>query len=125
MHDTSSYDPKRKQFLWGMVLTWTLAIPLILVISNAFKGISEQHATGLGAIAGSLAEAYVTLGLILAFVLPVCAIVLLVRSFDGGHRMRALFSILSMCWSALTLVLAGLFAWWSLIYSPHTAVSPR
>jgi len=124
MHNASSYDPKRKRFLWGMVLTWTLAIPLVFAIPNAVKGISEQHATGLGAIAGSLAEAYVTFGLILAFVLPVWAIVLLVRSFDGGHRMRALFRF-SMCWSALTLVLASLFAWWSLIYSPHTTVGPR
>ena len=70
---------KKKLFLWGTVFTWTLSIPLIIGVSNGFKGISEQKATGLGAVLGALAEAYATFGLILAFVLPVVAIVLLVR----------------------------------------------
>ena len=80
---------------------------------------SEQKATGLGAVAGGIAEAYVTFALILAFVLPIAAIVLLVKSFSGGHRMRALFSLLCILWNALMLALAGLFVWLSFIYLPH------
>ena len=119
MDDSSSHDRKRKCFFWGTVLTWTLSIPLIIgIFSNAFKGISEEKATGLGAIAGGLAEAYVTLGLLLSLVLPVGAIVLLVRSFSG-------FSLLYICGCALTLALAGLFVWLSFIYLPHTAGGPR
>jgi len=104
---------KKRLFLWGTVFTWTLSIPLIIGVSNGFKGISEQKATGLGAVLGALVEAYATLGLILAFVLPVVAIVLLVRSFSKGHPMRAVFSVLYICWTALTFALAGLFVWLS------------
>ncbi len=125
MDSCSGDDRKRKFFLWGSILTWTLSIPLIIGVVNAFKGISEQKATGLGAAAGGLAEVFVALGIISGFVLPVGAIVLLVKSFDGGHRMRAVFSLLYIGWSLLTLVLAGLFVWLSLIYLPHTAVIPR
>jgi len=125
MDNRSSDDRKRKFFLWGTVLTWTLSIPLIIGVVNAFKGISEEKATGLGAVAGGFAEAYVTLGVIFGFVLPVGAIVLLVKSFGRGHRMRAIFSLLYIGWSVLTLVLGGLFVWVSLIYLPHTAVIPR
>ena len=106
-------DRKKTWFLWGTAFTWTLSIPLIVGISNAFKGVSEQKATGLGAVAGSLAEAYVMLGLILAFVLPVGAIVFLVKSFSKGHPMRAVFSVLYISWSAFTFGLAGLFVWLS------------
>jgi len=125
MRDGSSLDHKRKWFLWGTVLTWTLSIPLIIGMFNSFRGISEQKATGLGAVAGGLAEGYVTFGLIFSLVLPVGAIVLLVRSFSGRHRMRALVSVLYICWSALALALAGLFVWLSFIYLPHVAGGPR
>jgi uncharacterized membrane protein len=124
--DASSSDKrKRKYFLWGSILTWTLSIPLIIGIFHAFRGISEQKATGLGAVAGGVAEAYAMFGLILAFVLPVWAIVLLVKSFSGGHSARAVFSLLYICWSALTLAFAGLFVWFSLIYLPHRDLGPR
>jgi len=107
MDDASSHDRKRKWSLWGMVVTSTLSIPLILATFHSFRGISEQKATGLGAVAGGIAEAYVTFALILAFVLLIAAIVLLVKSFSGGHRMRALFSLLCILWNAVMLALAG------------------
>jgi hypothetical protein len=119
MDDASSHDRKRKWFLWGMVLTSTLSIPLILGTFHSFRGISEEKAIGLGAVAGGIAETYVTFALILAFVLPIAAIVLLVKSFSGGHRTRALFSLLCILWNALMLALAGLFVWLSFIYLPH------
>ena len=119
MDDAFGHDRKRNWFLWGMVLTSTLSIPLILGTFHSFRGISEQKATGLGAVAGGIAEAYMTFALILAFALPIAAIVLLVKSFSGGHRMRALFSLLCILWNALMLALAGLFVWLSFIYLPH------
>jgi hypothetical protein len=125
MNDGSSYDRKRKWFLWGTVLTWTVSIPLIIGMFNSFRGISEQKAIGLGAVADGLAEGYVTFALILALVKPVAAIVLLVRSFSKKHRMRALFSVLYICWGALALAAAGTFVWMSLTYLPHTAGGPR
>ena len=111
MEDSSSHDSKRKWYVWGTIVTWTLSIPVIIAIFNSFRGISEQKATGAGAVAGGLAEGYVIFSLILGFVLPVGAIVLLVRSLSGTHRMRALLSVLYICWCAFTLALASLFAW--------------
>jgi hypothetical protein len=86
MDESSTYDRKSQWFLWGTVLTLILSIPfmvgMFIGMFNAFRGISEQKATGLGAVAGGIAEGYVTFGVILAYVLPVTAIVLLVRSFS-------------------------------------------
>jgi hypothetical protein len=117
-------DRKRMWFILGTVLTWTLTIPLIVGMFSAFHGLFGRT-LGLGAIAGGLAECYATVGLILAFVIPVGAIILLARSFSGAHPIRALFSLLYICWSALTLAFAGVFVWLTFIYMPHTASGPR
>jgi hypothetical protein len=124
MEGTSSYDSKRNWFLWGTALTWVLSIPFVVAVFNAFRGISEQKATGLGAVAGGLTEGYVTLAIVLAFVLPVGAIVLLVRSFAGAVRVRKVFSVLYICWNALMLTLAGLFVW-GFIHLRHMVGSTR
>lgn len=42
---------RKDRFIWGLVLAWAPAIPLIVGMSNAFRGLSEQKATGLGAVA--------------------------------------------------------------------------
>jgi succinate dehydrogenase hydrophobic anchor subunit len=120
MDDSLSHDRQRKSFFWGTALTGILSIPLIIVFLNAFRAISAERATGLAAVAGGLAEAYVTLGVLLSLALPVAAIVLLLRSFSAGHRMRGLISLLCICASALTLALAGLFVWGVFVYLPHT-----
>jgi hypothetical protein len=125
MDDSLSYDRKRKSFLWGTVLTGTLSIPLIIVFFNAFRGMFAEKATGLAAVAGGLAEAYVTLGVLLSLGLPVGAIILLLRSFSAGHWMRGLISLLCICACAFTLALASVFVWAVLIYLPHTVGSAR
>lgn len=71
MTDSSSYDRRRAWFIWGNNLAWVVIVPFIFGLFNSFRGISEQKATGLGAVAGGLAEAYVTFGFILAFALAV------------------------------------------------------
>lgn len=124
MDDTFSNDRKRTWFLWGIVLTCLLSAPLIVGLSNTFRGISEQKATGLGAVAGGLAEAYVIFAVILAFVLPLTAIFLLGRSVSRRHGMRAAFSVLCICWNAVTLVLAGLSVWLYFVYLPRVGARP-
>lgn len=124
MEDASSRDRKKKYFLWGTALTWTLSIVFIVGIFNAFGGIQQEKATGLAAVAGGLFEVYAILGLIFGFVLPVGAIVLLVRSFSGGHPVRTVFSVLYIGWSALALVVAGLLAWF-LAHMHHVAAGLR
>jgi len=101
MDNGLSDDRKSRRFLWGTVLTWALFIPFIIGIFPAFRGISEQKATGVGALAGGLAEGFATFGLILALLMPVVAIGLLIRSFSSGHGMRSLVSLLYIGWNAI------------------------
>ena len=103
MDDILTHERKRKWFVWGTVVTCTLSIPLTIGMSNAFRGISTEKATGLATVAGGLAEAYVTFGVVLAFALPIAAIFLLSRSFARGHGVRSLFSLVCICWNALIL----------------------
>src|SRR6202022_1396115 len=75
-------DRGRQWFFWGMVLAWMPLIPLLIGLFNAFRGIPTEKATGLAAVA---------------------AIVQLGRSWSGASGMRALFALLSICWSAFVL----------------------
>jgi hypothetical protein len=72
----------------GAILAGVSSIPFIIMSFYAFHGMSQDKATGLGAVAGGLIEGNATFGFILSFVLPVAAIVLLGRSFSRGDRMR-------------------------------------
>jgi hypothetical protein len=96
-----------------------LSIPLVIGMAQSFRGIFAQHATGLAAVAGGLAEAYVTFAVVLAFALPITAIFLLSRSFVKGHAARSFVSLLCICWNAIMLALSGLFLWLYLVYLPH------
>ena len=102
---------ERKTYVWGLILAWAPAIPLIIGMSNTFRGISENKATGLGGVAGGLAEAYLIFGLVATLAFQVGGIVLLSRSFSPGHGARAVFSALSIGWSIFMLLLLGLFLW--------------
>jgi hypothetical protein len=118
-------DSKRKRFIWGMILAWIPCLPFIIGVLSSFRGISEQKATGLGAVTAGLSEVYLTFGLILTFISLVAAIVLLSRSFSGGNGMRTLFSVLSMCWSVFMLFVFGSSVWLFLIWLPHKATPPQ
>lgn len=114
MDEVVPVDRRRKWFVWGMLLTGISSIPLVIGISgmvHAMRQVSENQATGLGAVAGGLVEVYSIFGLILALVLPFMAIVLLARSFAEGHRARSFFSVVSICLSALMLAIPAWTAW--------------
>ena len=104
-----SVTSRRNWFLWGVLLVWAPAIPLIIGLSNTFRGVSERTAIGLGAVAGGLAEAYLLFGLAATLAFQVGGIVLLARSASAHKPMRTAFSIVSIGWSALTLLLLALF----------------
>jgi|HubBroStandDraft_4_1064222.scaffolds.fasta_scaffold1620279_1 hypothetical protein len=105
-------NAKGRRFRWGLLLAWT---PFVLVVvpgvSKAFRGVSEQSAVGVGAIAAAMAGSYATFGLIVSLVFQVSAIVLLFRTFSKEHFARGLVSVVSICCSGLTLFLSGLFLW--------------
>jgi len=125
MDDILTHERKRRWFVWGTVVSCTLFIPLIIGMSNAFRGLSTEKGTSLTAVAGGLAEGYVIYGVILAFAMPVTAIFLLSRSFARGHGVRSLFSLVCICWNALMLALTGLFLWLYLVYIPRAGAHPR
>jgi hypothetical protein len=105
-----SNDAKKKWFCWGLVLAWVPSIPFILGISilgisTSFRG---QKATGIGAVAGALAEVYLPLGILVTSISEIAAIVLLIRSLSKAHGGRRLFSLLTVGWSALVVLLNGL-----------------
>jgi hypothetical protein len=125
MNDIVSQERKRRWFVWGTVVTATMSIPPIIGMFNTVRGISNSKATGLGAVAGGLAEGYVTFGVVLAFAMPITAIVLLSRSFARGHEARSIFSLVCICWNAFMFALAGLFLWLYLVYLPRAGTHPH
>ena len=112
-------DQSRKRFLWGVALAWVPGIPILIGLRDAFIGINNSKATGLAAVAGGLAETYVTVGLAATLICEVWAMTLIFRSFSRGHGLRSAFSILTLCMSGLTLILFCLSLWLFWIQSHH------
>ena len=104
---------QKKRFLWGVFLAWLPWIPTLIGLRYAFRGISEQKATGLGALAGGLAEMFVVWGIGTMIISQVAAIIWLCRAFSGEHWMRNVISALSICLSGLMLVVVVFFLWFA------------
>jgi hypothetical protein len=119
MNDGVGYDRRRAQLLWGVTLAGISSLLFLILFSNVFRGISREKATGLGAVAGGLTEAYVTFGFILSLVFPVASIVLLARSLSGADRMRKVLSSLLIVCSSFILLLWGLCGWFFLVQMPR------
>jgi hypothetical protein len=118
MNEGRSHGCSPQWFLWGVVLAGISSVPFIILLFNALRGMSQEKATGLGAVAGGGTEAYATFGFI-TFVLPVAAIVLLSRSLSGGNLTRRVFSVLSIVWSGLMLLVYGVGGWFVFLQFPR------
>src|SRR5581483_4642347 len=97
--------PSASASFGGVAIGWFSLIPLIYGCTNAFRGISEQKATGLGAVAGGIAEACTMFGVFAIVATEVGAIYLLVTSWSRGRSGRNFLSIITIAWSGLTLFL--------------------
>ena len=102
----------RRRFLWGAALAWVPAIPMCIGLGSAFVGINHSKATGLAAVAGGLAETYVTIGLAATLICEVWAMTLRFRSFSRGHGLRGALSILSLCGLTLTFFFLSVWLFW-------------
>ena len=107
----SDDDRKRRRFFWGLALAWLPFIPVPIGLANTFRGISENKATGIGAVAGGIAEMGAFYVLALAPILTVAAMVLLVRSLSKAHPLRNILAVISVCWGALMIAVLALFFW--------------
>lgn len=125
MNDGVSHDRRQDWFLWGIVLAAVSSIPFFVTFVNVFRGISQEKATGLSAVAGGATEGYATVGLVLTFILPVGAIVLLCKSFSGSQLLRKVFSLLFICWSVFLLIFFGVGAWMIFVQFPQLTGGPR
>ncbi|MBI1740904.1 MAG: hypothetical protein HYR57_08505 [Candidatus Koribacter versatilis] len=121
--DDQSADIKGKRFLWGLCLAWIpfffLAIPAAIGIFHAFQGISQEKATGLGAVAGGLAEFFATFGFAATIMFEIVAITMLLRSFSGERPMRSTISAISICCSGFMLAIVGVFVWLTYFLRPQ------
>jgi hypothetical protein len=125
MNEGSSHDRPRKWFLWGALLASVSSIPFFIVFFNFLRTLSLDKATGLAAVAGGLTEVYVTFGLIMTFVLPLAAIVLLSRSFSKGNLTHKVLSLLFILWSGFILLLYGVGGWFFFVEFPRMASGHR
>jgi hypothetical protein len=119
MNEDKSHGCSPQWFLWGVVLAGISSVPFIILLFNVLRGMSQQKATGLGAVAGGWTEAYATFGFILTFVLPVAAIVLLSRSLSGGNLTRRVCSVLSIVWSGFMLLVYAVGGWFVFLQFPR------
>jgi hypothetical protein len=104
MEQIQNQDGGRRLFLWGTVLAWLPALPIIYSIVLDIREFANQKQTGLHAVAGGLSEVFGTIGLVVAFAVPMTGIVLLLKSFSGGYGLRSFFTVVSILWSALILL---------------------
>lgn len=107
----SDDDRKRRRFFVGLALAWLPFIPVPVGLANALHGISAQKATGLGAVAGGIAEMGAFYVVALAPILTVAAMVLLLRSLSKAHPLRNILAVISVCWGALMIAVLALFFW--------------
>ena len=113
-------DKTARKFAWGLTLVWAPFILLFVpTVLNAFHGVSEQKAIGMGAIAGIMAGVFATFGLIVAIALEMIAIVILIRTISKRHVLRGAVAVISICCGSLMIFTWGAYMWLILIYVPR------
>ena len=106
----------RRRFVRGLLLAWIpIALVMVPTIVRVISEMSNQKATGLGAVAGGFSEALTTLGVIAFFAAEIFAVVLLARSLSKGQPVRSFLATVSLCVGAFAVLLISV-ALWFLIY---------
>lgn len=99
---------KRRRFLVGMALAWVPLTFFVFGLANAFRGISESKATGLGAVAGGFTAYFFLFGFMTAVTFVVLSIVLLVRGVTRQAPARSLISVVTIFFCAVWLFGVGI-----------------
>jgi uncharacterized MAPEG superfamily protein len=106
-------DQDQKRFAWGVGLAWLpVLLGVVPALVNAFRGVSQEKATGLAAVAGGFAEALAIYGLIAFVACQVAAIVLLARGMRREAWGRSMVALVSIVCSVGILALTALGTWW-------------
>lgn len=104
-------ESAQKRFAFALLLAWMPWIPTLIGLAYTLRATWQGKATGIGVVAGGIAESLILWGLVSMIVSQVVAMAWLFRSFSREHWARNLLSAVSICASSLTLVLVGLFLW--------------
>ena len=97
-------DPDKKRFAWGLGLAWVpVVVAVVPSFVSAFRGIGQEKATGLAAVAGGYAESLATFGIVAFVLCQVVAIVLLARGVRREQWGRSLVAVVSIVCSVVTL----------------------
>ena len=111
---------QKKRFRYGLLLAWVplifFIVPTAIGIIRAIAQVSSEKATGLGAVAGGVAEVAATFGLVVIVASEVVGIVMLVRTSSRNHPIRTVFAIVSVVCSGLLLLVLGLFLWFAIVH---------
>ena len=106
-------DAEKKRFSLGMGLAW---VPVSLVIVpgmiSAFRGVSQEKATGLAAVAGGFMKFFATFGFGVFIACEVAGIVLLARGIGRERWGRSMAAVVSIVVSLLILTLTISMIWW-------------
>ncbi len=109
------YDPVTIRFTKGLLLTWipflVLTLPTLIMLVRTMIAVHSQKATGLGVVAGGISQSFVTFGLVSLIATQGFAVSLLSRTFQKGHGIRSVFSVISICCSVLLLGLGVSIVW--------------
>ena len=111
---------QKKRFRYGLLLAWVplifFIVPTAIGIIRAIAQVSSEKATGLGAVAGGVAEVAATFGLVVIVASEVVGIVMLVRTSSLNHPIRTVIAIVSVVSSGLLLLVLGLFMWFAIVH---------
>jgi hypothetical protein len=110
---------KRNRFMQGMLLAWAPLAFFFFGLINAFRGIGQSKATGLGAVAGGFAQYYLIFGMVSAVAFQLIAIVLLSRSLSHEKRARKALALLTIlfCGASLLVSIAGIYMTLNMTYT--------
>jgi hypothetical protein len=103
----------QSKFIKGLLFAW---IPLLFFIVpgflTAFRSISSQRTTGLGAVAGGLSEGLATFGLVAIAACEVYGVILLAGTFSKEQFLRRSVAVISIgCGVLLVTMLGALVVW--------------
>jgi membrane-anchored protein YejM (alkaline phosphatase superfamily) len=110
---SASMDQDKKRFAWGLGLAWVpVLVAIVPGLINAFRGVSQEKATGLAAVAGGYAEFLATFGLVAFVVSQVVAIVLLARGIKREQWGRSMVAVVSIVCSVVILSVTAFMTYW-------------
>jgi glucan phosphoethanolaminetransferase (alkaline phosphatase superfamily) len=106
-------DPDKKRFAWGVGLAWVpVLVAVVPGVFSAFRGVSQEKATGLAAVAGGYAESLATFGLVAFVLCQVAAIVLLARAIRREQWGRSMVAVVSIVCSIVILSVTAFMTYW-------------